>query len=231
VKTVAIMQPTYLPWIGYFSLMDQSDIFIFLDSVQFDKRSWQQRNRIKTAQGEKYLTVPVLTKGRGNQKICEVEIDESQNFVGKHLRTIENVYSKAPFFTEYWDAFSSLLNRKHMLLADLNIDLIQWFKDIIGIKVEFEKSTKFNPQGNKVELLVNLCNTIGADKYLSPQGSKSYIEKNNLFDSNKIELEFQQYTHPMYRQSHNVFIPYLSILDLIMNEGSNSLSIIRSGQK
>ena len=140
-KTVAIMQPTYLPWIGYFSLMDQVDTFVFLDSVQFDKRSWQQRNRIKTSQGELFLTVPLITKGRQSQKIFEVEIDATQRFSDKHLKTIRNNYTKAAFFSEYWEEISELFHRDCHFLADLNIALIEWFRTKLDIEVEFVKSS------------------------------------------------------------------------------------------
>ena len=228
--SAAIMQPTYLPWIGYFSLIDQVDIFVFLDKVQFDKRSWQQRNRIKTAQGELFLTVPVQTKGKRFQKICEVQLDPTQHYHAKHLKVIENNYSKAQYFLEYWPDMSEALNRGYHYLADLNISLIQWFVKKLGIKTTFIRSSDLKSEGTKVNLLVGICHEIEADQYVSPLGSKVYIGENNIFQPEKIDLFYQNYTHPEYTQLYKEFIPYLSMLDLLMNEGSKSLEIMRTGQ-
>ncbi len=225
---VAIMQPTYLPWIGYFDLMDQCDLFIFLDSVQFDKRSWQQRNRIKSQKGEEPLTVPVFSKGKFDQKINEVEIDHTSRFSDKHLKTIQHAYAKAPFFNEYFEDLSKIFSKKQPLLVDLNISLIIWFKEKIGIKTKLVRSSQIGGNGSKVELLVSLCKEVGATHYISPPGSKNYIDENNLFISNGITLSYHSYQHPQYAQLHGDFLPYMSILDLLFNEGSNTLSIIRS---
>jgi len=230
VKTIAIMQPTYLPWLGYFDLMAQSDIFVFLDSVQFDKRSWQQRNRIKSPSGELLLTVPVLTKQRRTQKICEVEIQPDSDFGDKHIKTIQYNYSKAPFFSRYLGGLAAILEKRHGYLAELTIELIDWLREAIGIKTELIRSSSLGIQGNKVELLVAICKSVGAERYLSPPGSRGYIEENDLFADNGIELCYHEYHHPRYRQLFGDFVPYLSALDLLLNEGDNSLSIIRFGQ-
>ena len=229
-KTVAIMQPTYLPWIGYFDLIDQTDVFVFLDSVQFDKRSWQQRNRIKTSNGELTLTVPVLSKGKREQRICEVEFDPTQNFREKHLRAIEHNYSKASHFQQYINGFSKLYAQDYKNLAHLNITLIKWFTQKLGLQVEFSHSSSLKTSGKKVELLVDICKKLNADHYLSPLGSKEYIEENNLFSNNGINLSYQNFKHPQYNQLWGEFIPYLSIIDLFFNEGEKSLNIIRNGR-
>lgn len=229
-KTVAIMQPTFLPWIGYFSLIDQVDTFVFLDSVQFDKRSWQQRNRIKTAQGAQYLSVPVLSKGKRDQKICEVEIDTSQKFQIRHLKTIENNYRKAPYFLKYWQDFKDQFLKEYSFLSDLNIILIKWFCEKLGLNPDFLFASKLNVEGKKVELLIDICRKTNADCYLSPLGSKTYIEDNNLFEKQGIMLQYQDYVHPQYSQLYSGFISHLSVLDLLLNEGNSSLKILRMGQ-
>jgi hypothetical protein len=229
-KSVAIMQPTYLPWIGYFSLIDQVDIFVFLDKVQFDKRSWQQRNRIKTAQGELFLSVPVQTKGKPFQKICDVLLDKTQHYPSKHLKAIENSYSKARYYAEYWSEMVEVFNRDYKYLSDLNIALIQWFVEKLGIEVTFVKSRNLKSEGTKVELLVRICHEVGAGQYVSPLGSKGYIDKNNIFRQEKIDLSYQNYTHPEYTQLHKQFVPYMSMVDLLMNEGRKSLEIMRLGK-
>ena len=229
-KTIAIMQPTYLPWIGYFDLIDQSDCFVLLDSVQFDRRSWQQRNRIRNRECAQWLTVPVLTKGRRYQRICEVEIDQSRNFAEKHIATIQHCYNKAPYFSDYFGGFTSILLEKHTRLSSLNVELIRWLCKSIGIFTELCESSTAEVTGNRVELLVNLCQQVDANRYLSPVGSKGYIEENNLFEENDIALEYHSYEPPEYRQSSQEFIPYLSVLDLLFNVGTESLSVMQNGR-
>jgi len=228
-KTIAIMQPTYLPWLGYFDLINRSDVFVFLDSVQFDKRSWQQRNRIKTPNGELMLTVPVLTKGRSDQKICDVMIDISQKFEKKHFNSICSNYKKSRYFeflvVELEEIFNSEINK----LADLNIRLIEWLSSKLGINTKFVYSSQLDTDGSKTELLVNICKIINADHYISPAGSKEYIDQNNLFIKSGIKLSYQNYKHPTYSQLYGDFIPYMSVIDLLFNEGKKSLELIKSG--
>ena len=229
-RKIAIMQPTYLPWIGYFDLIDQVDKFVFLDSVQFSKRSWQQRNRIKGPKEVRWLTVPVHTKGRSRQLLQEVAIAPNRDFPEQHIETIKRFYRRAPSFTQYVDELSATLREAHRFLADLNIKLIRWLCAQMGIETEMVRSSSLNAEGRRVELLINICKSCEADGYLSPEGSRTYIEENNLFESNGIELTYHEYHHPEYHQLHGEFVPYLSILDLILNEGDSSLSIMRSGR-
>lgn len=227
--TVAIMQPTYLPWIGYFDLMDSCDLFIFLDCVQFDKRSWQQRNRIKTANGELFLTVPVFTSNRRAQKIYEVEIDRSDRFATRHLRSVHHSYAKAPFYSEYVKRLTEIMEQDHERLVDLTIALIEWLAYAFGVKTRTQRSSTLPATGAKVKRLVSICKLIGADHYLSPVGARDYIENENLFSASGMQLSYQRYEHPVYRQLHGDFISHLSTIDLLFNEGAR-LDIIRAGR-
>jgi hypothetical protein len=229
-RTVAIMQPTYLPWSGYFDLMDQADLFVFLDIVQFDKRSWQQRNRVKTERGELYLTVPVRSKGRFEQRVAEVEIDETARFADRHVRTVEMAYAKAACASPFLAEWTGVMRRAHTRLADLNIALIEFIRDALGIRTETLRASSLDVSGKRVELLVEICRAVGADRYLSPAGARAYIEENDLFAVNGVELAYQAYTPPTYRQLHGAFVPSLSALDLLLNEGAASLSLIRAGR-
>lgn len=229
-KTAVIMQPTYLPWIGYFDLMDQSDYFVFLDSVQFEKRSWQQRNRIKTSAGELQLSVPVLTKGKFQQKITDVGIDATHSFYKKHLKSVKLNYSKATFYNKYIIGLEKILYKQHTYLVKLNIELIKWLKEQLTIKTHLLRSSQLNVRGNSTELLVNICKDLGAETYLSPIGSKSYIQEGKLFSDNNIKLQYHDFKHPTYHQLDGKFIPYLSVIDLLFNEGDSSLKVIRSGR-
>ncbi|HBR15970.1 MAG TPA: hypothetical protein DD723_10620 [Candidatus Omnitrophica bacterium] len=230
-KTAVIMQPTYLPWQGYFDLMDQSDVFVLLDSVQFDKRSWQQRNRVKTSRGECMLTVPVLTKGKSLQKICEVEIDATSKFCAEHLKAIELNYAKARYFRQYIDSLRGIYLKQPKYLCDLTVDMIFWIKNVLGIRAELLRSSSLGVEGTKADLLVEICRKTGADVYLSPARSRDYIGDGRLFTDHGIALLYHHYTPPVYTQLFGDFIPYLSVLDLIFNEGDRSLSVIRSGRR
>ena len=224
-----IMQPTYLPWIGYFDLMDGADVFVVLDTVQFEKQSWQQRNRIKTAEKEsKWLTVPVI-QGLG-QKINDVRINNLGPWRRKHWGTIEQYYKKAPYWKVYGDGMAAIYSQSWENLAELNLSLINFLKDQFGIKTELIKASGIPASGNKVRLLVDICHYLKADTYLSPPGSASYIELDNIFDSEGISLVYQQYEHPVYTQLFGDFISHLSSIDLLFNEGPKSLEIIRSGR-
>jgi hypothetical protein len=229
-KTVAIMQPTYMPWVGYFDLIDRADTFVFLDSVPFNKRSWQQRNRIRGSGSDsvQWLTVPVLTKGRRHQLISEVEIEPSSRFPDSHLTTLTHAYGKAPFYDDYFEELSLIL-RRHERLADLNIDLIKWMCGRMGIEAEFVRSAELDASGAKADLLVEICRLIDADRYLSAAGSRSYIEAGDPFSENGISLTYQDYSAANYGQLGSEFEPYLSAVDLLFNEGPNSLAVVRSG--
>jgi hypothetical protein len=229
--TVAVMQPTYLPWMGYFDLIDQADVFVFLEDVEFSKQSWQQRNRIKTSNGILWLTVPVLTKGKSGQMISDVQINHRSNDMEKHIKVVIQSYSKAPFVKSYIDELTAILSTPYDRLAELNMDLIRWFCSKLGIKTPLVKNSDLHVEGAKVERLINICRAVGAERYLSTPGSKVYIDEDNRFSPSCIDLVYQAYVHPTYRQLHGDFVPYLSVLDLLLNEGEGSLSIIRSGRK
>lgn len=228
---IAIMQPTYLPWIGYFGLMYSVDVFVFLDSVPFSKQSWQQRNRIKTADGPIWLTVPVLSKGKSGQLISEVVVD-SRGFQRKHQCAIELNYKRAACFNSYAPQVFEIFERKHTHLARFNIDLITCLKNAFGIETKtmlaselFEKTAS-----GKVEYLVDICSALEATEYYSPVGSKEYLSGAlDLFRESGISLYYNEFSHPKYDQQHGDFIPYLSAVDLLFNEGPRSLDIIKQG--
>jgi hypothetical protein len=207
-----------------------------LDNVQFEKQSWQQRNRIKTPTGLQWLTVPVLFRGRFGQLINEVEIRDIE-FWRNHLRAIELNYRRAPFFDDYFEELSSRMTTKircssAALIADLDIGLIEWFMDMLGIQTRLLLSSQLKQAGRRTELLANICDSLGAKQYVSPLGSVAYLlqEIDVLLDKD-IEVIFQHYEHPQYRQLFPPFCPYASILDLIFNEGEQSLEILRSGRR
>jgi hypothetical protein len=225
------MQPTYLPWIGYFGMMHRVDVFVLLDSVQFERRSWQQRNRINTAGGPLVLTVPVITAGRGRQKIVDVEIDTSRRFEIKHLMSMSRGYAKSPYYGCYLEELTTIYDRGYRYIAELNIALIEWIRRKLCISVQIERSSRIAAGGKRIELLVNICKALNATHYLSPPGSRVYLNGDPSFAENGIALSYHDFEHPAYRQPYSPFAPYLSAVDLLFNEGPDSLSIIQTGYR
>ena len=180
-KTIAIMQPTFIPWIGYFSLIDQVDEFIFLDNVEFDKRSWQQRNQIKTQTGPQWLTIPVVSNGKSNQIIKDVLIkSENKNTIfHKISTTIKYNYHKTDYFEKYFNSFSEILIESDLNLSTLNQTIIKWLCDCFCINTRFLQASKLDVSGNRADLLVSICNSRNASHYISTQGSKNYLSQSN----------------------------------------------------
>ena len=223
------MQPTYLPWLGYFAMMDKADVFVFLDSVQFVRRSWQQRNRIKTVNGTQLLTVPVIKKGLRNQIICETKIDHSKRFVRQHKKAIELAYTKAPFFTDYSVGLLDKLQKYNDCLSDYNIDIISWLCKQFSINSTLMRSSSLGVSGEKSDLLCNICQAVEADLYLSALGSKIYLERAEAFKNAGISIAYNEFDHPTYPQLYGPFVPFLSAIDLLFNVGVNSIETIRAG--
>jgi len=236
-KKTAIMQPTYLPWLGYFDLIDQVDAFVFLDSVQLVKRSWQVRNKVKTAHGELFLTVPIKNiKGRDETTLCSAFINNSHPWRNDHIRSMEFSYRKARYFNEVFPFVKELIERDELLLSEFNIGIIRKIAERIRIRTEFIYSSELkNTKGTKDALLVSICKEISCDGYISPRGAFDYIEKNlpgGEFTKEGIRLFYNNYVHPDYTQIYGEFIPYMSVIDLLFNHGfEESLGIIRSGRR
>ena len=228
---IAIMQPTYLPWVGYFGMIEQVDSFIIFDSGQFSRRSWQQRNQIKTANGPMWLTVPISSKGKRGQLINEVEIDTTRNFHTAHIASLENNYRKSPYFSEYSPELFSLLEKGHVHLSELTAELIVYFCKVFGITTSIKYSSKMVNAGTKADLLAMLCEQVNATEYISAPGSREYLEQSDAFDKRGIPIKYNEYVHPVYPQLFGDFNPYMSIVDLLFNVGSDSQSIIRKGYK
>lgn len=230
----AIMQPTYLPWLGYFAMIDQVDKFVFLDNIQLTKRSWQVRNKIKSSNGELIITVPIINKKRNDMIISEVEINYNENWMNKHLNSFKHNYSKAKYFDDVYKFIENIYMKKINNISDLNIEIIKSICKKIGVDTEFFKASELdNIYGNKDELLVSICKSIESDYYLSALGSYLYIEKDNeggYFSRENISIEYQNYNHPKYTQLNGEFLPYISIIDLLFNYGfDETLDIIRKG--
>jgi hypothetical protein len=223
---IVILQPSYLPWSGYFDQMFKSDAFVIYDDVQYDKHGWRNRNRIKTARGPQWLTVPVLIKGRNSPINREVEINNTVSWQTKHLRSIVQNYSKAPFFKPTLDLVQNILERQWRFLIDLNMAFIQMIVEQLGLdtKIYFSSELKI-PNAGKTERLIEICRYFRADTFLEGDAGKEYIDE-RLFARADVQLEYHGYQHPVYRQLHGDFIPYMSVIDLLFNHGADSLGIL-----
>lgn len=223
VKTVVILQPGYLPWLGFFEQMARSDIFVIYDDAQYDKNGWRNRNRIKTPTGTIWLTVPVHASI--TSKIFEVTIDKNQNWQKKHLNSLKLNYSKAPYFNSCWSVFERVLSQSWEKLVDLDIAFIYEINKILGLEKRIEFSSRLNITGERITRLIDICKHFGARTFYEGQAGKDYIDEKRFNDAG-IKLEFQDYEHPVYNQLWGGFISHLSIVDLIFNEGPKSREIL-----
>jgi hypothetical protein len=231
--TVAIAQPTFLPWAGWFDLADQADVFVVLDDVAFSKQSWQQRNRVATAQGLSWVTAPVRSSGRMGQRILDTEL-ASTIFLDKMMRTISTNYGRAAHFARYYPEFCEVLrdSASAETLFDLNDGLIEWLGGHLGVTTPKVRSSELGVDGKRGEYVARLCEHVGASRYLSPPGAEEYLlEDRAEFDDRSIAVDLHVYEHPVYRQCFQPFVAYASVLDLLMNEGDAAGDIMRSGRR
>ncbi len=225
---IAVMQPTYLPWLGYFELIDNCDLFVFLDDVQFVRKSWHQRNKIKNREDELLLTVPVLSKGKHGQLIKDTLINNELPWRKKHLGSIRHCYQKAPFYNDYIGNLEEIYGKDYTYLPQLSIRLIELIKEGLGLKTKTILSSQLPAKGARTEKVINICKACNADVLYDAKGAKDILDLEE-FRKNNIEIIFQNYKHPVYNQQHGDFISHLSTLDLLFNMGVNSLAVIRSG--
>lgn len=234
----AILQSGYLPWLGYFDLIEQADIFIFLDDVQWTTRDWRNRNRIRTPQGWNWLTVPVvLEKPYFEYCIKDVRIDNLQNWQNQHLATFKHHYKKTPHFEEFYPLLESALDKKHQFVVDLNYDIIFKVCDIMGMDTsKFLFSQEMNIPGDikSDDRLLEILKIIGGiDTYISGPAARSYLEESK-FEKMGIRVIWHDYHHPYYHQQtwgSHIFISHLSIMDLLFNHGRESRAILTGDKK
>lgn len=225
---VAIHQPQYLPWLGYFDKMDQADAFCYLDSVQYKKNEWQNRNRIKTAQGWQWLTVPV--QYRFPQKIIEVNINKAVKWQHKHLQAMTTNYNKARFFDDYFPIFESALKQDFETIADVNIHMSTLIREILGINSKpVAKASELPLSEDPTGRLVDICKYFEGSTYLAGQDGAKYMDTFQFSEAG-IEVTTQAFHHPEYRQCFGEFQSHMSIIDVIFNCGPDSLSILRKGR-
>lgn len=223
---VAVHQPQYIPWIGYFHKMASCDLFVFLDDVQYKKREFQNRNKIRAPAGSLWLTVPVVTKGLYEQKISNVEIDNSRDWRAEHLKSIKTNYARAPYAARYLEYFENLYNTPYRRLHDLNLETIRFIAGEFGVKTPSRLSSEFGLASASTRRIVDICLKLGADEYLSGAGGRDYLDA-KLFEENGIRLVYQEFVHPVYHQVFGGFEPYMSAIDIIFNEGDNARDYLK----
>jgi len=216
---IAGHQPEYLPYIGFFNKLMLCAEFVVVDHVQFNKKTWQNRNRIRTAQGELLLTVPVLSKGSFEQAIGQVKINNNENWQKKNWQSIFLNYKKAPFFGAYKDFFEDLYSKKWEMLAELNEAIIRYIAGQLKIEKKIVKSSELGVTGQKTDLLIDLCKKLKADAYLSGAGGRTYVDDAKM-RAEGIASRYTDFKHPVYKQLHDPFMPNMSAIDLLFNFGN-----------
>ena len=227
----AIMQPTFLPWLGYFGLMQSVDVFVFLDDVQFSKQSWQSRNYIKSRNG-KLLVSLKIQKASLQTTIQEIKLADDGN-QGKILASIEQCLGQAPYYKLANSIVKKGFNECHSSLAGLNIGIIEEIAKVSDIKAKIVKSSALGVgRGGRVTRLVEICKEVGADTYISPIGAQDYLHGDNSFQEAGIKLHFMNYEHPEYPQLFQPFVPFIGSIDALANVGPSTFAkLAKSGVK
>lgn len=221
-KRVAIVQSNYIPWKGYFDLINCVDEFILFDDVQYTRRDWRNRNRIKTPQGVAWLTIPVNVKGRYEQRIDEVTVSDP-GWAGTHWKTIHQNYASASCFDECAGAIEAAYRSlRSELLTDINRQLLGSLCELVGIDTPLKRSSEYATEGRKSERLVNLCLAAGATEYLSGPAAKAYLDEGAFSDAG-IGLSWFDYGgYPEYEQPYPPFEHSVSIVDLLFSTGADA---------
>jgi hypothetical protein len=213
---VVIHQAEHIPWLGYFDKMLQSDLFVVLDNVQFTKNNFQNRNRIIDQNLEPHwLSVPVKIKNHLDKSFCEIKICYDHNWQKRYLGKLYHCYSKKKNFSLYIDVFEKIIFSNHETIFDLNMSIINFFRDIFNIKTKMILASTLKPKGNSSELLLDICKKLDAKVYLSGSGGKNYL-KENIFTKEGILVNYQSFNHPLYKQTD--FRYYLSSIDWIFSQ-------------
>lgn len=229
----AILQPTYLPWLGYFEMIAAADVFVVYDHVQFVKKSWHHRNRIKGPNGEILLSIPIK-KAPLATPLYQAELAaEYEKVLASHWTSISHAYKRAPYFDQYSESLQVMYLSKYASLTDLTVSFIQYFCNQLGINTTFVSSSTLSLDDsliNSTEKVVDLCKKTNISSLYDANGAQSVIDT-LIFEKNGIGISFQNYEHPIYSQLYGSFLPYMSTLDLLLNEGEKSLELIKKGRR
>lgn len=224
---VVILQPSYIPWRGYFDQIRRADLFIFYDDVQYDKRGWRNRNQIKTPRGKQWLTIPVFARGSQTENIPinQIKIVWDNPWASDHLKSMKHSYSKASHFDRYLPLLEEFFQRRDVFLADFTIEFTVALAREIGIShTRFMRSSEIpDIDGQKTDRLIQILLRVGAKHYISGPSARDYIEKDE-FEAADITLEYMEYNYPEYKQLYSPFDPFVSILDLMFMTGPDAIN-------
>jgi hypothetical protein len=228
---LAVHQPQYIPWLGYFDKIRKSDAFVFLDKVQYKGREFQNRNKIRTKDGWIWLSVPVVAKGLGRQEIYDVKVDNSFGWQKEHLASLRAWYGRSEFFEKHFPFFEELYGKEWESLSDLSVSIIMYMLKELSISTPLYFESKLDIKSKKTDRIIEICGKLKADTYLSGIGGKEYLEEGRFAEAG-LKLAYQEFKHPVYRQQFmkdkDDFIPYMSTLDLLFNEGPRSKELLKS---
>jgi len=223
---VSVHQPHYLPWMGYFDKIARSDCFVILDNVQYKKREFQNRNLIKSKTGAAFLTVPVVTKDRYFQTTGQVEIDNSRRWRQKHFGMLTHNYAHAPEFETVVPILEKFyMSERWDRLIDLCVAMLREMMRFMRIDVPIKFESDLGVDGVKTQRIANICNALGADTYLSGSGAKVYLDE-DLLQRYGVDVEYQQFRHPVYPQVGDGFLRNLAVVDLLFNCGAESADFL-----
>jgi hypothetical protein len=226
VKKVAILQSNYIPWKGYFDMIDSVDEFILYDDMQYTRRDWRNRNQIKTPQGVQWLTVPVHVKGKYHQTIRETEI-QGTDWASDHLKAFQQNYKRTPYFEEVLSLIESVYKNPPSHLSVLNRTLIEIINGYLGIKTKISNSWDYNLADGKTERLVDLVLQAGGTEYISGPAAKDYIIE-SIFVDNKVKLTWFDYKgYPEYPQIWGGFVHGVTVLDMLFNAGPEARKFLK----
>ena len=223
---VTIHQPEHLPWLGFFHKVSMADTYVVLDNVQYRRRYFQNRNKIRTKTNWQWITVPLEKDERDVLLIKNARITNAGGkWKSKNLESIFHNYHRATYFKSYWDDFKSAYMENHISLLDFNCLLLKHLFNSFNIQKDVLLASEIGASGEKGDLILNICKITGAKKYFSGISGKDYLDIDK-FSKNNIEVEFQEFHHPIYAQLYDDFIPCMSALDLLFNHGPKSLDTI-----
>lgn len=227
-SVVCIHQPDFLPYLGFFHRLLSSDVFVYLDDVQFLRKGsgWHNRDRIKTAAGERWLTLSVR-EGRLHRQIREVALSDTEPWRERHLNVLRENYRKAPFFRAYFPAIEALYRADATMMVDFNVRLLRFFYEVFELRVAEVFSSGLAVAGSSNEKLINVIRAVGGTHYLSGTGARAYLDE-RLFAAAGIVVRWQRFAHPVYPQLHGPFVPNLSCVDALFNYGPAVKDLLRS---
>lgn len=213
---ISAHQPAYDPWLGYFDKIKRSDVFVFLDTVQYEKNSFTNRNKIKTANGPVWITVPVIKSNHFDSIMSDMKIDIRSNWRKKHLNAIYLAYKKAEFFDVIYPQLEELYSVEYENLVDMTWNHLMFWLGLLNINTKIIKSSALNISSKKSDLVFDICKSLEADGYISGALGKDYLEMDK-FNEAGIDVEFQDFHMMPYPQLHGDYIPNLGVIDFVMN--------------